>query len=99
MTQFTSNRGQNSPVTESEILLDTREAVFSDERNTLGGETVVTGHLVVKVSPVGNIGGFSLYIDDECVLTGYKDEAAFDQQTTKVLVERGLKKAPAKSKK
>lgn len=96
MTQFTSHRGNNSPTTKTEVLLDTRKAVFDDPKNTQGGVTRVEGDLVVKVHPVGNTGTYNLFVNGEKVLAGYRDEKKFDAATEATLIERGLKKKPVK---
>lgn len=66
MTQFSSTRGLVPEVTNSEVLLDTRKFVAAEGK--LGNVVPeAKGDLVVAVTPVGNDGTASIFVNGEKV--------------------------------
>ena len=90
MSQFTPVRGVVPGLTNSEVLLDTRTAVAVAERADGVFESVIEGDLVVAVTPKGNDGTASIFINDEKVYAAQayatnEDKAAFAKLCKKVV--------------
>lgn len=92
MSQFTSVRGVNPELTNSEVLVDTRRAVEVLDRVDGVVESRVEGDLVVAVTPKGNDGTASIFVNGEKVYAAQpytKDEEkkAFERLCKKVTKE------------
>jgi hypothetical protein len=90
MSQFTSVRGVNPEITDSEVLLDTRKAVLVKDRVDGVAESVVEGDIVVLVTPKGNDGNASIYVNDHAVANAWPvDKAKSATEQVVKLVKKG----------
>ena len=67
MSQFTPVRGVAGELVDSTVLLDSRESVRLDDRTDGVVDSVIVGDLIVAVTPRGNDGTASIFINDEKV--------------------------------
>ena len=90
MSQFTSVRGVNPDLTNSKVLLDTREAVRIDERDDGVAESVIRGNLVVAVTPKGNDGTASIFVNDVKVYAAQPYSTDDDKKAFKALCKKAV---------
>ena len=91
MSQFTTVRGVNPDLTDSEILLDTRRAELVTDRADGVAESVVVGDLVVAVTPKGNDGTASIFVNDEKVYAAQPFKTVEDKKAFKALCKKVVK--------